>query len=184
MNTVLELIREFSALNDAKVRRGGTLAAADEKRWGELKSFYDLLMSQSGFSLGDASSYSKADLQTYVTDRARLRVPARIYALVHHDDSCYAAQVVNLSRSGVFISSKVLFEVGSRVELHLANSDGQEDDVVELHADVVWVTENGVAEAALPRGMGLHFGELTPENQDKLDTWVLDILEKRLSTLW
>lgn len=184
MNTVLELIREFSALNDAKVRRGGILAEADEKRWEELKSFYDILMSQSGFSLGNASSYSKADIQTYVTDRARLRVPARIYALIQHNDTCYAAHVVNLSRSGVFLSSEVLFEVGSHVGLHLANSDGQEDDVVEIHADVAWVTEKGVVEAGLPRGMGLHFGELTPENQDKLDTWVLEILEKRLSTLW
>ena len=86
MSTVLDLIREFGALNDAKLRRGGTLAESDEKRWGELKSFYDLLMSQTGLPADDSPSFSKADLQTYVTDRARLRVPARNYAVVHHND--------------------------------------------------------------------------------------------------
>ncbi len=112
MDTVLNLIREFGALNDAKVRRGGTLADPDEKRWAELKSFYDLLMSQKGLSVDEAPSYSKTDLQAYVTDRARLRVPATFHALVRQDDICYAARVVNLSRSGVFLSSNVLFEVG------------------------------------------------------------------------
>ncbi len=184
MNTVLDLIREFGALNDAKVRRGGSLAESDEKRWEELKSFYDLLMSQTGLSVDEAPSYSKADLQTYVTDRARLRVPARIYALVRHDDSCYAAKVVNLSRSGVFLSSQILFAVGSHVGLHLANSYGRDDEVLELAAEVIWVTENGVVEAELPRGMGLHFSDVDPESRDKLDGWVLEILEKRLSTLW
>ncbi len=184
MDTVLNLIREFGALNDAKVRRGGTLADPDEKRWAELKRFYDLLMSQKGLSPDEAPSYSKTDLQAYVTDRARLRVPATFYALIRQDDICYAARVVNLSRSGVFLSSNVLFEVGSHVAIHLANSGGRGEEILELEAEVVWVNQKGAIEAEVPRGMGLNFIDVDSESQEMLDSWVLDILEKCLSTLW
>ena len=184
MDTVLDLIREFGALNDAKVRRGGTLAEPDEKRWTELKRFYDLLMSQTGHSVDDAPSYSTMDLQTYVTDRARLRVPATSYALVRQNDTCYAARVVNLSRSGVYLSSNVLFEVGSQVALHLSNSGGRGEEILELEAEVVWVNQKGALEAEVPRGMGLNFINVTPESQEMLDSWVLEVLEKCLSTLW
>ena len=38
MKTVLNLIGEFGALHDAKVRSGGSLPPEDEKRWAELKA--------------------------------------------------------------------------------------------------------------------------------------------------
>jgi Tfp pilus assembly protein PilZ len=184
MKTVLDLIREFGVLSDAKVRRGGTLAEPDEKRWEELKRFYDLLMSQAGLPADSAPSISKTDLEQYLTDRARLRVPVRNYVLLRLGDSCHPCRVVNLSRSGVFVSSQTLFEVGARLHLHLANADEDEEDFLELEAEVIWATERGVPAVELPRGMGLRFVNVPPEPQEKLDAWVLDVLEKRLSCLW
>lgn len=184
MRTVLDLIREFGALNDAKVRRGGTLAAPDEERWQELKKFYDLLMSQKGLLVDATPAHSKTTIQTYVTDRARLRVPAKIYVVLRHDDIWYAARVVNLSGSGVFLASQALFETGTRVGLYLANADGINEDILEIEAEVIWFTERGVLAAELPRGMGLRFIDPPPEVQETLDSWVLETLETRLSTLW
>ncbi len=51
MKTVLDLIAEFGALNDAKMRTGGNLPQGDEERWVELKAFYQLSMSQDGLNL-------------------------------------------------------------------------------------------------------------------------------------
>ena len=48
MNTVLDLIGEFGLLNDAKGIWGEKFPPESERRWRELKDFYDLLMSKSG----------------------------------------------------------------------------------------------------------------------------------------
>ena len=60
MKTVLDLIGEYARLNDAKIRRGGHLVPSSEKRWEELKSFYDLLMSHTSLAGGSVNRWSSA----------------------------------------------------------------------------------------------------------------------------
>ena len=52
MKTVLDLIREYDELNEAKSRHHGNLSLADEQRWEELKAIYDLLIFHSGALTG------------------------------------------------------------------------------------------------------------------------------------
>ncbi len=185
MRTVLDLIREFGALNDAKVRRGGSLPSSDEKRLEELKTFYDLLMSQAGLPVNaDKPSFSESDLRDHLTEWNRIRVPAEICVVLRHEDNHYAGRVLNLSRNGVFLTSEVLFDVGSRLSLVMPDDDGSPDSALELKAEVTWHTKRGIPAADLPRGMGLHFIELTPDLQEKLDSRVLETIEKQLSGLW
>ena len=68
MKTILDLIGEFSALNDAKVVCGGELPPESEKRWAELKSFYDLLMASRSFGerLGDVGRVSPSEVMARV----------------------------------------------------------------------------------------------------------------------
>ena len=44
MKNELDLVREFSELNEAKIDGWGTLPAADDKRHRELKRFFDDLV--------------------------------------------------------------------------------------------------------------------------------------------
>ena len=46
MKTILDLIGEFAVLNDAKVLQAGKLRPEDERRFQDLKAFYELLMSR------------------------------------------------------------------------------------------------------------------------------------------
>ena len=74
MKTVLDLIGEFAVLNDAKVTWGGRLPPDAEKRWEELKGFYDLLMSNSGVATRPVTRrFSAKDVEEKVTARERLR---------------------------------------------------------------------------------------------------------------
>ncbi len=183
--TVLDLIREFGALNDAKVRRGGSLPPSDEKRLEELTTFYEMLMSQPGLAVSaHKSSFSESDLRDHLTEWNRIRVPVEICAVLRHQGNFYAARIVNLSRNGVFLTSEALLDMGSRVVLLLPDVDGSSENALELKAEVTWRTSRGIPEADLPRGMGLHFVDLTPEEQEKLDSRVLETIEKQLSGLW
>lgn len=185
MRTVLDLLREFTALNDAKVRRGGSLPPSDEKRLHELKAFYDLLMSQSGLPTNaDRSFVSESDLRNHLFERERLRVPTEINAVLRHENRFYAVRVVNLSRGGVFLASQALPDLGSRLSLLIPDADGSAENALELEGEVTWRTERGLPEAGLPRGMGVHFIDLTPEVQKELESRVLGAIETQLSRLW
>ena len=185
MSTVLDLIREFGALSDTKVRRGGTLAPSDDKRWEELNAFFEVLMSRSGLPVeGEKPPFTADEIRDHLTERNRLRVPVNRCAILYHQDSCHQARVVNLSRGGVFLASDTLLDVGSRPTLYLAGIGGDETEVMELTGEVTWRTERGVPEADLPRGMGFRFLDLSNDVREKLDSVVLGTIEKQLSSLW
>jgi len=183
MKSVLDLIREFGTLSDAKVSAGGRLPPPEEKRWEELKAFYDLLMSQNSLPLGrEVARFSASDIRQRVTSRERLRVPAERYAVLQHEGECHTVLLVNVSRGGVFVASDLLFEIGSRVTLYFTNIGNEK--LVELQGEIVWRTEQGIAAAHLPRGMGVRFVNFSPDDQKELDALVIETIQKRLSGLW
>ncbi len=185
MKTVLDLIGEYGALSDARVRRGGTLAPSDEERWAELNAFYDHLMTESGLQLDEEMPFSSVELRDSVEDRSRLRVPSRGYAILRHEGGLLTASVVNLSRGGVFLAASTLFPVSIRTTVLLADVPGSaEGEVLELEGEVTWITARGVPEAGLPRGMGVHFLNVSECLRERLDALVLGILEQRLAHLW
>ncbi len=185
MSTVLDLLREFGALGDTKVRRGGTLAPPDEKRWVELSAFFDVLMSQSGLQIeGEEPRYSAGEIREFLEDRNRVRVPASGCAILHYEGGCLRARLVNLSRGGAFLAAENLLDIGSHANVFLGGIHGNYDEVLELNGEVTWRTERGVSEADLPRGMGLRFLNLSETIQEKLDTFVLQTIERQISNLW
>lgn len=186
MTTVVDLIGEFGALSDSRVRRGGKLAPDDQSRWEELNAFFQLLMSQSGLQLSDEEiPFSANALRDSVSERDRLRVPVTGHAIFQYDNGCLNARVVNLSRGGAFLAAQTLLPVGLQAALHLAGLPGtEEDEVLETMGEVSWLLESDDPRAGLPRGMGIRFVGISPELQDRLDAMVLGVIEERLSHLW
>lgn len=186
MKTVVDLIGEFGALSDTRVRRGGRLAFGDQERWEELNAFFKILMSQSGLQLGEEQiPFPSVDLHGSVSERERIRVPAPGHAILQHEDLCLNASVVNLSRGGVYLAAETLFPVGLRTTVHLAQLPGIDDhEFLEAEGVVSWLCERGDPEAELPRGMGVRFVELPSNLQERLDAIVLGVIESRLSHLW
>ena len=185
MRTVLDLINEFGALSDTRIRRGGTLASSDEKRWEDLNTFFEQLMSQSGLTAQAGSPrLSAREIRQHLTDWNRIRVPSQACAILQLDDGCYRARLVNLSRGGAFVAAETLLEIGARPTLHVSGLGGEEDDVLELTGEVTWRMERVFPEEDFASGMGLRFVELQGETRDKLDSIVVAAIEKQLSGLW
>lgn len=185
MKTVLDLIAEFGALNDAKMRTGGNLPPGDEERWVELKAFYQLSMSQEGLNLDrNSPPITAADIREHLKDRERIRVPTDATVVFRNEGEYFTGRVVNLSRGGLFLASERLFEIGARLEIYLAQIGRDTEELFEVKGDVAWLTKNGVPELDLPRGMGVQLVDSSKNAVDKLDSYVVETIAKKLSRLW
>lgn len=182
MKTILDLVGEFAVLNDAKVQQGGTLPQEDEKRFQELKGFYDLLMSHTGIAPRRVTRrFSAADVLAKVTARERLRVPLETEMIFESDGELFAGLVVNISRGGVFLSSGQLLPVRSPVTIYLTSPDAVNQALIETPGKVVWVTPDGITDAMLPAGMGVNFVSKKGLIENYLDAMVIDSLVRHLS---
>jgi hypothetical protein len=182
MKTVLDLIGEFSVLHDAKVMWGGKLPDEAERRWEELKVFYDLLMSKSGVGPRPVSrQFSAKDIEAKVTSRERLRVPLEMDMIFRAGEEFHAAKGVNVSRGGLYLSSPLVLPVNSTVTVYLASSDVTYESLLEAPGEVVWATEEGRDQDSLPPGMGISFTTQDGLLERHLDAMVIDSLVRHLS---
>jgi len=182
MKTVLDLVGEYAALNDAKVQFGGKLPPEDEKRWRDLKDFYDLLMAHTGLSARPVSRrFSARDVLEKVKNRDRLRVPLETEMIFKVEDELHAGFAVNVSRGGVFLSSPLILPPRAPLTVFLASPESLDEALLETDARVAWVAERGVSAAMLPPGMGLHFTGKRGLIERYLDAMVIDALVRHLS---
>jgi hypothetical protein len=182
MKTVLDLIGEFALLNDAKVMWGGRLPDEAERRWEELKDFYDLLMSHCGVGPRPVSRrFSAKDVREKVTSRERLRVPLEADMIFSAGGEFHAAKGLNVSRGGLYLSSPMILPANSTVTVYLASPDVTHESLLEARGEVVWSTLEVASQAAFPPGMGVSF--TTQENvlEQHLDAMVIDSLVRHLS---
>ncbi len=185
VKTVLDLLKKYNDLNEAKIDQG-KLSPEEEERWEELKVVYDLLMFHSGFSSENASApFSPAEIRGTLSDGTRLRVPIEAHAMVEHEGGSFDASVVNVSRRGVFLASETLAESGSRLTVYIVglSDDDEPGDMLELTGEVVWRADDGIPEARIRRGMGLRLIDVSEETGDRLESLVAKTIEKRLSQL-
>ncbi len=180
MKTVLDLIQEFASLDDTKTRSGGILLPPSERRWAEVKAFYDLLMVQSGLPERRGRRFTAIEIEQRVVPRARLRVRVEIDLAVLHQAEYRAARVMDLSSGGILLVSGVAFEVGSRLTLNLVNIG---EAFRDTEGDVVWHGVPDSAQSMLAHRMGICFVALPETGTAKLDSFVVEILEQKLLAL-
>ncbi len=181
MNTVLDLIGEFGVLNDAKGIWGGKLPPEAERRWLELKSFYDLLMPKSGVGPRPVTRrFTAQQVEGKVTARERLRVPLDNDMILRTDSEFHEAMGVNLSRGGVFLTSPVVLPVRTKLSVYLSSPDVSHEALLEAEAEVAWRT-NTRGEEPSREGMGLSFRGDMGEIIKHLDALVISSLVRRLS---
>lgn len=182
MKTILDLIAEFATLNDAKVQRGGKLEPDEERRFAELKGFYDLLMAHTGLSLRRVTRrFSAEDVLSKVTARERLRVPLETDMIFASGGEFHAGLAVNVSRGGLFLSAREILPVETPLTIFLSSPDTVDHGLVETPAKVVWITERGITGSLLPPGMGVSFVGKKGLVETYLDAMVVDSLVRRLS---
>jgi len=182
MKTVLDLIGEFAVLHDAKAMWGGKLPDEAERRWEELKDFYDLLMSKSGIGRRPVSrQFSAKDIEATVTSRERLRVPLETDMIFRAGDEFHPAKGVNVSRGGLYLSSPLTLPLSSTLTVYLASPDVAHQSLLEATGVVVWAIEEGSDQASLPPGMGISFATQEGTLQRHLDAMVIESLVRHLS---
>ena len=182
MRTLLDVIQEWAALNDAKTVAGGTLPPPDEKRWEELKTFYDFLLAQEGLCDKPASRFSVDDIRNTVTTRDRLRVNTDMEVVVNKNGTVERAQVGNLSCGGVLLFCDTPFEKGSGLTVHLANvSRGA--GVLLAESEIVWLVDQGSSDMTFRYKLGARFLDLGYTERNCLDYFVVDSLENKLLSL-
>jgi hypothetical protein len=182
MKTILDLIAEFATLNDAKVQRGGRLDPDEERRFAELKDFYDLLMAHTGLTPRRVSHrFSARDVLSKVTSRERLRVPLETEMIYSVEGEFHAGLAVNVSRGGLYLSSRQLLPVNSPLTIYISCPDAIDQALIETPAKVVWVAQRGVSTSLLPPGMGVSFVSKKNLVESYLDAMVVDSLVRHLS---
>jgi len=179
MKSELDLVREFSELNEAKVDSWGTLPVASEKRFRELKAYFDDLMARrSSERISLLDRHETFEIRSAVTGRSRLRIPSEMGLFFCHDDAYAPARSVNLSRGGIFLGSDVTLRRGDRMTLYMPNLGRGYESLFETTVDVVWAARDS---RAAHRGMGVRFQDLFPEAADQLDDFVVAFLRDRIS---
>jgi hypothetical protein len=182
MKTLIDLIQEFAVLNEAKTLARGVLPPDSEERWQELKEFYDLLMVQEGYCERPACRCSIEEIRQGISARARLRVRTEMEAIVQKESDYLSTSIGNLSCGGVLLKCDTAFEVGTRLTLHLTNIERGEE-VIVTQGDVVWQA-TGVPTESGPRcRMGFCFATLENTIRNKLDSYVVESIKKRLLSL-
>jgi uncharacterized protein (TIGR02266 family) len=179
MKSELDLVREFSELNEAKVDSWGALPIPSEKRFRELKAYFeDLMMRRSTERIPLLDRHESFEIWNAITGRARLRIPAEMSVFFCHDDAYAPARSVNLSRGGLFVGSDVTLTRGDRMTLYMPNLGRGYENLFETTVDVVWAARD--AQAAR-RGMGVRFQDLRPEAAEQLDDFLVAFLRDRIS---
>jgi Tfp pilus assembly protein PilZ len=105
--------------------------------------------------------------------------------VVQHEGNSFDANVVNVSRGGVFLASETLAESGARLTVYIAglSDDDEPGDMLELSGEVVWCADEGIPEARIRRGMGIRLVDLSDEAGERLESLVAKTIEKRLSRI-
>jgi hypothetical protein len=182
MRTLLDVIQEWAALNDAKTVAGGTLPDADEERWEELKSFYELLMVQEGLCDKPASRFSADEIRQTVTTRARLRVNTDMEVVVDKNGTVDRAKVGNLSCGGVLLLCDTPFAEANGLTVYLANVT-RGAGVLPTESEIVWLADQGTSDMTFRYKMGARFLDLGHTERRSLDNFVVDSLQNKLLSL-
>jgi hypothetical protein len=181
MKSELDLVREFSELNEAKVDSFGALPVAAEKRFRELKLYFDDLMRErTRDRIPLLDRHETFEIRRAVNGRSRLRIPAEMTVFFCHDDAYAPARSVNLSCGGLFLGSDVTLRRGDRMTLYMPNLGRGYESLFETTVDVVWAARSG---PAAQRGMGVQFHTLRPETGQQLDDFVVAFLRDRISKI-
>ena len=178
MITELDLVQEYSNLNQAKIESWGSLDETYEQRWRVLKGFYDnLLASRLTTRVPSPHRFGRSELEFRLPHRASLRVPAEMGLFFCHGDTYAPANLKNLSQGGLFVTSEVAMSTDDTLTLYMPNLGGGYELLFETPVDVVWTS----APNEIPRGMGLRFLDLDEPTREQLDHFITSFLRNRLS---
>ncbi len=180
LKNVLDLLEEFGKLSDAKTDGDGYLPPKEERRWMDLKSLYDGIMSSAGSGNSPLPSVHIDEVRRRLKHRGRLRVRTDMDAFFRHKDMYLSSRLVNVSRGGLFLGSDVILDRGVQITVYLPNLAESYGDLFENKAEVAW-TNRLQSREGLPRGMGMSFRDIGGKAAMQLDSYIVETISERIS---
>jgi hypothetical protein len=176
LKNVLDLLEEFCWLNDERIENND-LSPTLEGRWRDLRALFEKFMIPLPT---DEERSSLADLQGRLIRRAQLRVPTDMHVFFRHEDITIPSRVINMGRGGLFLFSRSLLERGCKLVLYLPNLDCAFGELLETEGEVAWNTGEP-SESKVLHGMGIRFSDFKDMASDQLDSFLIELLDTRLS---
>ncbi len=101
--------------------------------------------------------------------RGSQRVPVRLEVNFQSIDSFLSEYAMNISRGGLFVSTRKPLDVGTKLTLQFTIPDAAVP--IKINGEVAWVTTYDKASQLIP-GMGIKFRELSDGDRKKLEEFI------------
>jgi Tfp pilus assembly protein PilZ len=159
MTDIAGRFREYVRLD--RLRRSGHLSPEQLVRWKLLKRRL-------------AQHFSPGLSDEHADRRESVRLPARVLASFRNQGELARCLMTNLSRKGLFLETRHLFEIGSRFTLTIH----VDDPLREIEVPVEVVSQNvGPGFQRGAQGMGLRFLDPGPEVEKEIDDFYERLVE-------
>ena len=101
--------------------------------------------------------------------RSEIRVAAKIEIEYKDSMDFVKSYMLNISEGGVFIHTDDAFPLDTMVFLHIKLPEAT--DIIEAQGKVVWSNPKG-GRGYFPKGMGIQFVEIRPEDVENINKFV------------
>ena len=150
MKDLQATFREYMLLE--RQRANSELSVPELQRWTELKKMLNRKI--------------QPELEDHHADRREsIRAPVNLKVSFESYGEVSRALMTNLSRGGLFISTSTPLEIATPIHLRVQVKGAKAE--LEVSGEVVSINVGGSGSAE--PGMGVRFGELTPEQQKGVD---------------
>ena len=168
MNRLLPVFREYGRLE--RLREGNGLSVEQLERWNHLKRML-------------ASHFRPCRGREFADKQASLRVPVQIRAGFESDGERRECPVKNISRGGLFVSTRSPLPAGSHVELEIRV--GETGEVHTLRGEVARVVDaaGGPDGDAEEEGMGIRFTDLDEAQLRVVDRLYDDAMDRAIEKM-
>ncbi len=147
MSNVQDSLMEFAELNRRRLFGCPPLAVGELERWQELQ----------------ANLVKRFQADSGEGRRVHERLPTHLHVDVKTGEGdTSSGPSMNLSEGGIFLASTSLLEVGTHLELTVANGE----TAIDLQGVVAWTRAESTQEG--PRGMGVRFTSISNDQRTQI----------------
>ena len=109
-------------------------------------------------------------------NRRHVRIPHEVTVTMNSENNFYTGFTQDISEGGVFVATKEILPLGTKVEFELGLGKGR----VKVAGEVRWIRERNEQTLSVPGGIGISFTEI----DGRIATRINDFILKRRDALF
>ena len=108
------------------------------------------------------------DAEDSANRRVFSRIQLEVEVTLRNENTFFTGFSENISEGGLFVATEAPWEIGERIEFSLSLMGGE----VRTHHGVVRWVRPANSSGGLPAGMGVQFVDLTPQENEAIQSFV------------